>query len=188
MSIDRALELLGPLHPLYFILPLIWGTFLISLVLPVNRLGLVPRTTRGLTGVVFMPFLHEDLKHLISNSVPLAVLLLLLFNSSTDASITVLLIQCSGGAMLWLIGRRALHIGASLLVFGLTGFHILNGVLEGRLLSIGIALLVAALYGSIFLSSINPWRKGSSWDGHLCGFLAGAGVAFLFNNHVRILS
>ncbi len=129
-----------------------------------------------------MPFLHEDYRHLISNSAPLVVLLVLLFNAPADPLATVVFIQVTGGFLLWIFGRTALHIGASVLVFGLAGFHLANGALEGRVLSIAIALLVATLYGSSFLASLNPWRKGSSWDGHLCGFIAGISAAFLLNN------
>lgn len=131
-----------------------------------------------------MPFLHEDFRHLMSNSIPLALLLLLLYKTAAGALTVVICTQLLGGAALWLIGRSAIHIGASLLVFGLTGFHIANGLLESRVTSIGIALVVAALYGGTFLTSINPWRKGSSWDGHLCGFLAGVAVAVAFSSFV----
>ena len=52
--------------------------------------------------------------------------------------------------------------------------------MQVKFTTITIALVVAALYGTTFLTSINPWKKGSSWDGHLCGFVAGVGVAVFF--------
>ena len=36
--------------------------------------GLVPRTYSGLQGVLFAPFLHGSVRHLLSNILPLAVL------------------------------------------------------------------------------------------------------------------
>ena len=168
------------LDPLLFFIPLIWLIFVVSRVLPLNRFGLIPRRSSGLAGIVSMPFLHEDGKHLMANTVPLALLLALLFNTEVGATTVAVLTQALGGGMLWVFGRRANHIGASLMVFALTGFHIANGLVQLKVTTIAIALLVAGLYGTTFLTSINPWKKGSSWDGHLCGFLAGVAVAVFF--------
>ncbi len=57
---------------------LIWAVFLIDVVLPVNllHLGLVPRSLTGLVGIPAMPFLHGNLGHLISSTVPLFFLLM----------------------------------------------------------------------------------------------------------------
>lgn len=179
---EHLFTLLSQLDPLTYLIPAIWLTFILSWVLPLNRFGLVPRESRGLFGIVSMPFLHQDFKHLISNTVPLAVLLALLFKTTAGATTVVVLTQLLGGGLLWLVGRRANHIGASLMVFALTGFHITNGLVQVKLSTVAIALLVAALYGTTFLTSINPWRRGSSWDGHLCGFLGGAGMAVIFTS------
>ena len=183
ISSEDWLALISDANPLVFMIPVIWLVFLLSLIVPLKRFGLVPRTGSGLAGVVGMPFLHEDFKHLMSNTVPLGLLLLLLYKTAAGALTVVLCIQLLGGLTLWLLGRRAIHIGASLLVFGLTGFHISNGLLQSTMWSVGIALVVAALYGSTFLTSMNPWRKGSSWDGHLFGFLSGVAVAVLFSRN-----
>ena len=183
ISTEEILALITGAAPLVYLIPLIWLLYVVSLVLPLKKFGLIPRTGSGLAGVAGMPFLHEDFKHLMSNTVPLALLLLLLYKTDAGALTVVLCTQLLGGFALWLLGRRAIHIGASLLVFGLTGFHISNGLLNSTMWSVGIALLVAALYGSTFLTSINPWRKGSSWDGHLCGFLGGVAVAVLFSQN-----
>jgi len=170
------------LDPLLFFLPAIWLVFIVSRIIPLNRFGLVPRRSSGLPGIVTMPLLHEDFKHLMSNTVPLALLLALLFNTEAGATQVAVLTQVLGGAILWLFGRRGNHIGASLMVFALTGFHIANGLVQFEITTVAIALVVAALYGGTFLTSINPWQKGSSWDGHLCGFLAGVGVAVFFSS------
>lgn len=182
LSAESLLDLIGGLDPLIFFIPVIWIVFIVSRLLPLKRFGLVPRTGRGLCGVIGMPFLHEDFRHLMSNTVPLALLLVLLYKTAGGALNVVVSTQLLGGFALWLIGRSAVHIGASLLVFGLTGFHIANGLTQSNFITIGIALLVAGLYGTTFLSSINPWRKGSSWDGHLCGFVAGVVVAVMFSS------
>lgn len=176
------------LDPLLFFIPFIWLVFIVARLLPLNQFGLIPRRASGVIGVVTMPLLHEDFKHLMANTVPLALLLALLFNTEAGATTVAVLTQILGGLLLWVFGRRANHIGASLMVFALTGFHIANGLVQVKITTVAIALLVAGLYGTTFLTSINPWKKGSSWDGHLCGFIAGAAVAVFFaNDYYRVI-
>ncbi len=124
-----------------------------------------------------MPFLHVDLKHLLGNSVPLAVTLMLLAGSRANSSAIVILIVILSGIGLWLFGRNANHIGASGLVFGLITFHIFAGVFERRLRSIFIAIIVGLLYSSTIIRGVLPFQEGVSWDGHLFGGIAGILVA-----------
>lgn len=158
----------------------IWAVFLASWVFPgLDHYGVVPRTTVGLVGIPAMPFLHLNLQHIISNTVPLFVLLVLLAGSRAESWEVVLLITLLGGFLLWIFGREAVHIGASGLISGLTAFLILSGILEKRIIPVLIALLVGFVYGSSMLVGVIP-RIGSqiSWDGHLCGAVAGGIVAF----------
>ena len=126
-----------------------------------------------------MPFLHANLHHLISNTIPLVVLLILLAGSRAESWEVVAVIIVLGGLLLWIFGRSADHIGASGLISGLTAFLILSGFLEQRIVPLLIALLVGFLYGGSLIFGVIP-RFGSniSWDGHLCGAVAGALVAF----------
>ena len=172
-------ELLRNVDLFWLLLPLLYAVFVVSRIIPMDSLGLVPRRLSRAHGVLTMLLLHGDLKHLLANSFPLIVLLaLLILAGHPHVLATSVLIQLCGGAMLWLVGRRANHIGASLLVFGLTGFHLAAGYFQSNTTTIIFALLVAVLYGGTFLSSIVPWKQGSSWDGHLCGFLGGIVVAY----------
>lgn len=157
----------------------IWMVYVLDLFLPLEQLGLVPRSVRGVAGIAAMPFLHGDLGHLIGNSVPLAVTLLLLAGSRANSGAIVLVIGLLSGLGLWLFGRTALHIGASGLVFGLISFHIFAGVFERRLQSVIIALVVGLLYASTIFRGILPFQPGVSWDGHLFGAIAGAIVALI---------
>jgi len=166
-------------------LAVIWVVFLIDRVLPLELLGLVPRTLDGLVGIVAMPFLHGDLAHLISNSVPLLVTLLLLAGSRANSAVIVVLIALLGGLGLWLFGRTALHIGASGLVFGLIAFHIFAGIFERRRQSVMIAVIVGFMYASTLFQGVLPLQPGVSWDGHLFGALAGALVALLGSRELK---
>ncbi len=166
-------------------LGVIWLVFLLDRLLPLEAFGLVPRTPGGLVGIVAMPFLHGNLQHLIGNSIPLAVTLLLLAGSRANSGAIVVLITVLGGLGLWFFGRTALHIGASGLVFGLIAFHICAGIFERRLQSIIIAIVVGLLYATTFLQGIVPMQEGVSWDGHLFGGLAGVAVAFFMAKLLR---
>ncbi len=157
----------------------IWVVFVFDRFLPLEVYGLVPRSPSGLIGIITMPFLHGDIKHLIGNSVPLAVTLLLLAGSRANSGAIVFLIVILGGLGLWVFGRNALHIGASGLVFGLIAFHLFAGFFEKRIQSIAIALVVGLLYASTLLQGVLPLHEGVSWDGHLFGAIAGALVAML---------
>ncbi len=158
----------------------IWAVFLASWVFPsLDDFGVIPRTTIGLIGIPAMPFLHTSLQHILSNTVPLVVLLILLAGSRAESWEVVLFISLLGGLLLWIFGREANHIGASGLVSGLAAFLMLSGFLEKRIIPLLIALLVGFLYGGVLIAGIIP-RIGSevSWDGHLCGAIAGGIVAF----------
>ncbi len=158
----------------------IWGVFVVSRFIPrLNEFGVVPRTVGGLTGILAMPFLHADLHHILSNTVPLIILLPLLAGSKARSWEVVVDIVLLGGLLLWLCGRTAIHIGASGLIFGLTAYLILSGFLEKRLVPLAVAIVVGFLYGGTLISGILP-RYGSSisWDGHLCSVVAGGVVAY----------
>lgn len=158
---------------------LIWIVFALDYFLPLENLGLVPRTLRGLIGIFAMPFLHGDLKHLLGNTVPLAVTMMLLAGSRANSGGIVILITLLAGSGLWLFGREALHIGASGLVFGLIAFHVFAGIFEKRLQSVIIAIVVGLLYASTVIQGVVPFQRGVSWEGHLIGAVAGGIVALL---------
>ena len=41
----------------------IWVVFVIDRFLPLEQLGMIPRSLRGLMGIVTLPFLHANLQH-----------------------------------------------------------------------------------------------------------------------------
>ncbi|MEZ5931611.1 MAG: rhomboid family intramembrane serine protease [Alphaproteobacteria bacterium] len=175
---EESTSLMDRLRPIVLFVGAIWIVFLLDLVLPLERLGLVPRSLSGLTGIVAMPFLHGNLAHLISNTLPLIVLLVLMVLSRARPWSTMILLTLISGAALWLFGRPALHIGASGLIYALIGFLLAAGVLERRLVPGLVALFVGLVYGSSILGGIQPWQQGVSWEGHLLGLLAGAALAW----------
>ena len=103
---------------------------------------------------------------------------MLLAGSRARSWEVVVAVSVLGGLLLWVFGRSANHVGASGLISGLTMFLIVSGFREGRIVPLLIALLVGFLYGGSLVMGVIP-RFGSnvSWDGHLCGAIAGAIVA-----------
>jgi membrane associated rhomboid family serine protease len=160
----------------------IWLVFLIEYIpgLGLTNYGIVPRTAHGLIGILAAPFLHANLAHIASNTMPLTVLLVLLAGSRAASWAIVLSIVLLSGALLWLFGRPANHIGASSLIYGLVAYLFVSGIREQRFVSMAIAVLVGFLYGGTLASGILPrWGSHVSWEGHLFGAVAGALIAYL---------
>lgn len=152
----------------------IWLIFAFDIFLPLEKLGLIPRDGGGLFGILTMTFLHGNFQHLLGNTIPLIVLLTLLAGSRADSRKVVLIVIILGGFLLWLFGRsNSIHIGASLLVFGLASFLIVSGILEKRTIPMIISVVIALLYGTSLIQGISPWQSQISWDGHLMGGIAG---------------
>jgi membrane associated rhomboid family serine protease len=161
---------------------LVWFIFAVGHVLPfrLESFGVTPRTYRGLVGIPAAPFLHESLGHLLSNTIPLMVLLLLLAGSNAQSWSIVAYIVLLSGALLWLFGRPATHIGASGLIYGLIAFLLVSGIYERRFVPMIVAIVVGFLYGGTLAAGVLPsFGSHISWEGHLCGAIAGGFVAYM---------
>jgi membrane associated rhomboid family serine protease len=147
--------------------------------------GLIPRHLSGLDGIIAMPLLHGSFAHLMANTPPLLVMGGLLVATATRALLPVNAVVIGlGGGLVWLFGSSAIHIGASGLVFGWFGFLVARGFVDRAPITLGAALVVGVLYGSI-LWGILPGQPGVSWEAHLFGAIAGAAAAFLVRTHVH---
>ena len=144
-------------------------------------LGIIPRTTIGLRGILFGPFLHGSLNHIIANSIPFVVLgwLVLLRDARHFIPVTFAAMIGAGG-MAWLLGAPgSIHIGASGVIFGYLGFLMLSGWFARSLGSIVLSVLVTLAWGGLVLG-VMPGEPGISWQAHLGGFLGGVFAARLF--------
>ena len=138
-----------------------------------NDYGILPRTTAGLIGIPLAPFLHAGLGHILGNTISLLALGSLTVLQVRNAfGVTTLFIVCVGGAGVWLVGRPDYHVGASGLVFGYFGFLVARGWYDRRFFPILMAVAVLVLYGGL-LFGVLPTRGFVSWEGHLCGLVAG---------------
>ncbi len=143
--------------------------------------GIVPRTLVGLRGILFAPFLHANLQHLLSNSVPFVMLGWLVMLRDARHFIPVTLFAMLGsGLMAWLLGASgSVHIGASGVIFGYLGFLMLSCWHTRSLGSIALSVMVTALWGGVVLG-VMPGVPGVSWQGHLGGFIGGVLAARWF--------
>jgi membrane associated rhomboid family serine protease len=143
-----------------------------------GRFGITPRTEWGLIGIVCSPLLHANLSHLLANAAPLFVLLVLLLSYPQYRPWrTLAIIWGFSGFGTWLIGRGgSVHLGASSVIFGLAAFLIAAGFQLRNWRGIVVGLLVFLFYGGIFQGVI-PCNGPISWEGHLCGAIAGIWAA-----------
>lgn len=161
---------------------LLWIIEVVNIIMghQLNNFGIVPRNVVGLRGIIFSPFLHGGIIHLIMNSVPMLVLGgLVMARGKKDFFEATIFIILLGGLGTWIIGRPAYHIGASGLVFGYLGFLLSVGYYERTLSSIITAAIVFFLYGGM-IWGVLPTMPFVSWEGHLCGLLAGGVAARLY--------
>lgn len=152
---------------------------IVNLFTPVTQFGIIPRTLGGLIGVFTAPFLHGGIWHLVSNTIPLAVLLTVLNYFYPKKTIPVVLFTVIvGGMLVWLFARKANHIGASGLIYGLATFLITNGIIEKKLIPMLVSITVTLVYGGLIWGVLPSVESNISWEGHLFGAISGVIIAF----------
>jgi len=160
---------------------ILWLVYVINYFVPIDlRLyGLRPRQLDSLAGIVFTPFLHVDLRHLIANSGILAVLLTVSLSFSRKLTFKALVIVILvGGGLVWLLGKEGtIHIGASGIIFGLIGFLMFLGFFRREWIALAISVAILVFYGGALLS-LFVYIPGISWTGHLFGYMSGVLAAW----------
>jgi membrane associated rhomboid family serine protease len=143
--------------------------------------GVWPHHLSGLDGVLFSPFLHTDFVHLYGNSVPLILLgTFVLAAGARRFLLSTALIMVVSGLGVWFAGSpNTVVVGASGVVFGYLGLLFVRGIVERSLWNVGVALLIALLYGWQLIGVL-PTDPQVSWRGHLFGLVGGMLAAVLF--------
>lgn len=138
--------------------------------------GIGPRRIEALDGVLWHPFLHSGFRHLMSNTVPLAVMgaLIGLQGRRYWATITVGT-AVIGGFLVWLLAGGTNHIGASGIVFGYFGALLGAAWKTRRPAALAPALVAIFLYGTILVGLLP--LEGISWEGHLAGLVVGTALS-----------
>ena len=149
-----------------------------------HKLGVLPKTSDGLKGIFFMPWIHahQDFKHILNNSVPTFLLMTLLFYSYKEVAVKVFILSwLLTGFMLWIFAKNngAYHIGMSGVIYSLAAFLFTSGVLRKYLPLQALSLFIVFVYGSM-IWGIFPTEQHISWEGHLSGLLVGIFLAFYY--------
>lgn len=135
--------------------------------------GIIPRTSLGVRGIFFSPFLHGSYQHLISNTIPFIMLgWFVMLRSVKEFFAVSTIVLFASGIGVWLFGSPGIHIGASGVIFGYFGFLVSRAYFERSALSIALSLTVGLLYGSL-IWGVLPNQMQISWEGHLFGFIGG---------------
>lgn len=145
-----------------------------------DQYGIRPRTVSGLYGILWAPFLHGGMGHVMANTMPILILggLIILSRSIKDFLLAFVIILLVSGLGTWLIGQNgSVHIGASGLVFGFFGFLLMMAWYDRRVLNVAVAALVIFFYGSIIWGII-PRGNGISWQSHFFGLIGGCLAAY----------
>ncbi len=161
-----------------------WAVFVIDQLTGAGLIhfGLVPRDAVGLLGLITTPLLHYNLAHIASNTLPLVVggtMMLFLYPNSSVRALPV--IWAGSGMLAWVFARDSIHIGASGLIYGLLAFVFVSGVIRRDLRSIGAALVIWFMYGSM-IWGVLPAGQGMSWELHASGLVLGAATAVRFRH------
>jgi membrane associated rhomboid family serine protease len=148
------------------------------------RLGITPGEITGLRGIFFTPLLHSSFSHLWSNTLSLLILTWFLFYFYSKIALKAFAaIWITSGVITWLIGRDALHVGASGLIFAMLFFLFFSGIIRKYIPLVAVSLIVAFIYGGS-VWSIFPITElidaSISWEGHLSGALSGLLMAVIY--------
>ena len=168
-------------QPVLILVALIWVVEIVNLFLG-NRLvsfGILPRSFTGLIGIPLAPLLHSGIWHTVSNTIPLLVLgSLTLVGGKKLFWETTVNVTLLSGALVWIFGREAYHVGASGLVFGYVGVILARAAIERSITAIAIAIVTVMAYGGL-LWGILPLRSYMSFESHLFGLIAGIAIVWL---------
>lgn len=174
--------------PILFLI-IMWMVRLIEEIFGVSfaDYGVYPQSLSGLKGILFSPFIHGDVEHLINNSYPILILGgMLFFFYKKIAKQLFLWLFFIAGFWLWIIGgigNEGLrpHIGASGVIYALAAFLFISGIIRGNPRLSAVSMLIIFLYGSM-IWGVLPTEDHISWQGHLAGFMAGIIVAIFYRN------
>ncbi|WP_100643237.1 rhomboid family intramembrane serine protease [Alteromonas facilis] len=140
--------------------------------------GIYPRNLHYLPMIFTSPFIHASVQHLLANLITVSVFAGLISTQGTKRFLTVSLwIIVVTGLLVWLLGRSAMHVGASGVIYGYLGYLLIAGWRSKQKRMLLISLLVAAFYGSMIFGVL-PSAGFISWESHLFGFFSGVIAAW----------
>lgn len=184
MTVEKK-KLIGAISIPLLLLFIMWVVKLVEVIFDLSfvRFGTQPLHLDGIQGIVLMPFIHSGFSHLIANTSSFFVLSIALFYFYRDLSLKVLIwIWLLSGIWVWFGGRESWHIGASGVIYGLSSFLFVSGMIRKNTQLAALAMVVAFLYGSMIWGIFPDFfpKENISWEGHLGGFVAGIILAIYY--------
>ena len=139
-----------------------------------DRYGIHPRTVDGLPEVVSAPFLHAGFDHLLSNTVPFAVMgAVIALSGALRVLVVTALVAVVSGIGVWVLAPSgSVTIGASGLVFGYAAYLLARGLFNRDAVQLLVGAIVGAIWGTALLGGVLP-HEGISWQAHVFGALGG---------------
>jgi membrane associated rhomboid family serine protease len=178
---QRYASQLDGLRLLGVLVAIMWAVEIVNL-LDSYRLdsnGIVPRNVSHLDGIVFAPFLHASVAHLLGNTIPFVILgfAIALAGARRLLQVSVIVALVSGLGV-WLIAPSGSDtVGASGVVFGYATYLMGRGLFNRHLGEVVLGVVVAVLFGGALISDLVP-HAGISWQAHLFGGIGGVLAAF----------
>jgi len=167
---------------------LMWATEVVDVIAGgrLDDYGIHPRDVDGLAEILSAPFLHVGFGHLISNTVPFAVMgaAIALGGLARVAFVTVIVAVVSGLGTWFVASPNSVHLGASGVVFGYAAYLVARGVLSRRLTELAVGAIVVGVWGLGLLQGVLPQER-ISWQAHLFGAIGGVIAASLFAERAR---
>lgn len=143
--------------------------------------GIYSRSLSHLWGIFTAPFIHANFApHLLDNTIPFVFMgVIIALRGARQLAIVTAIVIVLGGLGTWLIGPANVStIGASEVVFGYATYLLTRGLFNRSLLELLTGGFVGVIWGGALLSSLVP-QGHVSWQGHLCGGLAGVVAAYV---------
>lgn len=146
-----------------------------------NTFGIIPRDVEsGLLGILLAPLIHANISHFLANIIPFSIFSFLVLQHGLVRYILVTGVCVAlSGLLVWGMGRSAIHIGSSGLIYGYFGFLLLAGVFSREIKLIAISAFVGISYGGLIFGVL-PVMPFVSWESHLFGLLSGFLCAYLW--------
>lgn len=166
-----------PAEVFWFIVT-IWTLFIVDVFLvgfSFDQLGIRPRQVDHLHGILLFSFLHANLYHIVSNTIPLLILGSMIKASVGTNKLRAIMVfgAIGSGIGIWCFGsENSLVVGASGMVFAFLGFLFADAIFNPSLRSWLFALIAFFTNGGI-LFSLLTFLPHISWAGHFWGFIAG---------------
>ncbi len=180
-GVDRR-KVAGGWQLLALLIGLMWVSEVVDTALnnQLDEFGIVARSADGLPGIVAAPFLHLGFGHLIANTLPLVMLGgLIAFSGASRLLAVSAIVVVLGGIGTWLVSpANTITIGASGLVFGYATYLVSRGLFTRRIGQFLVGVVVVLVWGGALLTGLVP-QEGVSWQGHLCGAIAGVVAAWV---------